>query len=416
MSRQPSSSLQQAGGPRICVLAGSFHPVVGGGEKHAFLLCRELARQGLNVVVLTRRRTKDLPSLERMAGFVVHRVRPTGFVRLGKYLMLCPALLWLLRRRHEYDVIYVCGLRVLGLAGVLAGLLTGKPCVLRSEAQGELSGEFIWSPLGSPPRPLVKLCCAPLVQLRNALLFKAAAFLSISEVISQEYMRCGVPAEKIVRITNGIDATLFAPVSTIQKMALRNRLGLPDKHIFAYSGKLNRGKGLEMLLQVWARLAAQRPDTHLVLVGSGGGQYLSCEDALREFVRARGLESRVTFTGYVQTVHEYVQAADAFVFPSESEALGLALLEALACRIPALASDIPGVTDIVQDGRNGRLVPAKNEQAWLETMCWVLDHPEQAHDLAAQGRRTVLERFSIAAVAAAHRNLFTELVAGSGTA
>lgn len=405
--------MDQAGVPRICVLAGSFHPVVGGGEKHAFLLCRELVRQGLNVVVLTRRRARDLPSLERMEGFVVHRIRPTGFARLGKYLMLSPALLWLMSHRHEYDVIYVCGLRVLGMAGVVAGLLTGKPCVLRSEAQGELSGEFIWSPLGSKPRPLVRLCCRPLVRLRNALLFKTAAFLSISEVISQEYTRCSVPAGKIVRITNGIDAELFAPVPAVQKSELRIRLGLPEKHIFAYSGKLNKGKGLEMLLQVWARLAALRPDVHLVLVGSGGGQYLSCEDKLREFVRARNLESTVTLTGYVQRVHEYVQAADVFVFPSESEALGLALLEAMACQVPAVASDIPGVTDIVLDGRNGRLVPAKDEQAWLEAMLWVLDHPRQAKYLAVQGRRTVLERFSITAVADAHKNLFTELASGA---
>jgi L-malate glycosyltransferase len=96
--------------------------------------------------------------------------------------------------------------------------------------------------------------------------------------------------------------------------------------------------------------------------------------------------------------------------------LGLALLEAMACEVPALASDIPGVTDIVQDGRNGRLVPAKNEQAWLEAMCWVLDHPQQAHDLATCGRRTVLERFSIAAVADAHKNLFTELAARGDSA
>jgi len=408
--------MDQARGPRICVLAGSFHPVVGGGEKHAFLLCRELVCQGLNVVVLTRRRTADLLPLEGMEGFIVHRVRPTGFARLGKYLMLGPVLLWLLRHRNEYDVIYVCGLRVLGMAGGLAGLLAGKPCVLRSEAQGELSGEFIWSPLGSRPRPLIKMCCAPLVRLRNVLLFKASAFLSISEVISQEYTRCNVSAEKIVQITNGIDAELFAPVSVVQKIALRGCLGLPDKQIFAYSGKLNRGKGLEMLLRVWARLAALRPDIHLVLVGSGGGQYLSCEDGLREYVRARNLESTVTFTGYVQTVHEYMQVADVFVFPSESEALGLALLEAMACEVPALASDIPGVTDIVQDGRNGRLVPAKNEQAWLEAMCWVLDHPQQAHDLATCGRRTVLERFSIAAVADAHKNLFTELAARGDSA
>ncbi|MDR0994457.1 MAG: glycosyltransferase, partial [Verrucomicrobiota bacterium] len=130
--------------PRVCVLTGSFHPVVGGGERHARLLCRELAARGLLVHVLTRRRTPESARREEMDGFTVVRVGPSGFSRLGKYLMLPAACFQLWRLRKKYDVVYVAGLRVLGWAGMLAQACLGKPCVLRAEARGEFSGEFIW--------------------------------------------------------------------------------------------------------------------------------------------------------------------------------------------------------------------------------------------------------------------------------
>lgn len=395
--------------PSVCLLISAFHPRVGGGETHARILGRELQRLGVAAVVVTRRHDAGLERRAVVDGVAVHRVGPAGHPRLGKYLMLLPALWKLIRLRRQFDVIYVCGLRVLGLAGVLAGLLLRKPCILRAEACGELSGAFIYdSPHGGTRwrgSAVVRLA----LRMRNAFFRRADRFLAISRVIRDEFLAAGVPEARIALITNGIEADAFAPATAQERAALRKAFNLPDAFLFAYAGKLNRGKGLEMLLRVWERVARQQPRAHLVLIGAGGTQFLSCEAELKAFVAGHGLGSSVTFTGYTSRVADHLRACDAFLFPSESEALGLALLEAMACGLPSIASATGGILDIVTDQQNGRLAPAGDEQAWLTAITELMARPDLARSWAEEGPRTVRERFTIRQVAMQHRDLFRSL-------
>ena len=398
--------------PRVCLLTGSFYPVVGGGETHARLLCAELRCRGMPVFVVTRRRLKTTPAFEVVDQTPVHRVPPAGVPRLGKYLMMLPAFVRLVRMRREYDVIYVCGLRILGIVGTLVAKVLGKRCVLRSESRGELSGAFIWERTDGRQNPLLKVLFAPAIWLRNLVLRKADAFLSISGVVREEYEACGVAASRIASIANGIDTSRFAPVAEGTRAAVRHRLDLSEGRLFVYTGKLNRGKGLEFLLRVWHRWVAAHPDCRLVIVGSGAQQFLSCERELRDYVQANSLASSVLFAGSVTNVHEYLQAGDFFLFPSESEALPLALLEALSTGLPVAASDIGGIRDIVTDGRDGRLAPPNDERAWLAALDELCGQPDRAREWGVRGRATVLDRFSIGIVADRHVALFRAVYAG----
>lgn len=392
--------------PKIWFLISSYYPTVGGGETHARLLARELAQRGWPITVLTRRRDRSWPAVEQLDGTTVRRVAPAGAPRLGKYLMLLPALWTLLRHRREIDVLYVCGLRVLGLAGMLFARLTGRAVILRAEACGEFSGDFIFN---SPHQARVhgKRLIRMLLRWRNRLYRKADNFLSISRVIHDEFTAGGIPADRIVHIPNGIDLAAFPPADAETKRRLRDQLGLPLRaFLFAYSGKLNRGKGLETLVRAWSRVRAVHTDAHLVLVGAGGQQFLSCEASLREEAAQRGLTSSITFTGYVTNVADYLRASDAFVFPSESEALGLALIEGMACGLPALGSATGGILDIIQDGQNGRLLPVGDESAWADAMLDLMARSEQRQAWAEAGRKTTRERFSIESAAAAHEKMF----------
>ena len=399
---------EQAQSLRVCLLIGSFHPVVGGGERHARDVSRELTRTGVPVRVLTRRSTPGLARIDSIDGVPVRRLPPSGSPRWGKYLMLLPALVALVRSRRDYDVIYVCGLRVLGIAGMLASRLVRKPCVLRSEACGELSGAFIWD---SPHRPRVALLRAPIrwmLALRNRLFSGAARFLAVSGVVRDEYLGCGVEAERIAVIPNGIDTQRFTPAPPEDRRALREELGLPqDGRVFSYAGKLDLGKGLEGLLRVWQQLAGEFCTAHLVLVGGGERHFLSCEPALKAFVVEHGLASRVTFTGYVDNVPDYLRVSDFFVFPSESESFGIALLEALACELPAVSTATGGAEEIITDGENGLLVPVGDEDALFSAMARLLREPDRAVEMGRRGRETVLSRFSMVRVAEEHRKMFS---------
>jgi glycosyltransferase involved in cell wall biosynthesis len=320
--------------------------------------------------------------------------------------MLGPVLGQLIARRRDYNLIVVSGLRLLGIPAMIAARLLGKRCILRSASCGELSGAFIWdSPhLRGQGRP--RRFFKALVGARNRLLLKADGFLGISRAIGEEYRACGVPDRKVAIVNNGTDTELFCPLAEAPRQDLRRRLGLPNRRMAAYSGKLNRGKGLDFLLEVWKEFSAAHPDAHLVLIGSGDGSFLSQEDELRRFVAAHALSGRVTFTGYVQNVHEYLQCADVFVFPSENESLSNALIEALACGLPCLASNIGGIPDTVRDAFNGRLLPVRDAAAWRAALEALWRERALAAQWGRQGRERVLERNSMPSVALRHLEFF----------
>jgi glycosyltransferase involved in cell wall biosynthesis len=215
-----------------------------------------------------------------------------------------------------------------------------------------------------------------------------------------------------VSVTNGIDVRRFYPPDVAEKTAMRKRMNIPRDHtVFVYTGKLNHGKGLDVLLKAWKRLmeSASRRDYLLLLVGSGGGRSLSCAEDLKRFVAENHLGDSVVFTGFVEYVEEYLKASDCFIIPSLSDGLGVSLLEALAAGLPAIVSDVGRARDVVTDGRNGLLVPVGDDRALVEKMRWVVSHPVEARELAHAGRESVIENFSISRIAGDYSRLFGQV-------
>ena len=153
----------------------------------------------------------------------------------------------------------------------------------------------------------------------------------------------------------------------------------------------------------------ERPNTHLVLVGSGQGFDMDIEGRLRSYVVENEMAGTVTFTGAVDNVGEYLQAADHFVLPSESEALPLSLLEAMACGLPSIATSVGGILDIIQDGDNGMLVPYEDTESLCAAFRALVDHEERTLRLGRRGRNTVLRRFDVDHIADRYIALFGEI-------
>jgi glycosyltransferase involved in cell wall biosynthesis len=384
---------------RLCLLTSTFHPFVGGGETHALLLGRALIKQGSNVVVITRRHDKSIPRKELIEGIPVYRVPPAGCKRIGKYLMLWPVLWKLIGLRKEYDLILVSGLRLLSFPALFISRILRKKCVLRAASCGELSGAFIWeSPHlqgGKKTASIFKL----IISIRNSFFLKADGFLAISKAVEQEYLDCGVPRSKIDTVNNGTDTDKYQAVSADEKAQLREKLGFPNCHIFSYSGKLNKGKGLDFLLELWKDFNSRNPKTHLILIGSGHNHFLSCEKELRTFVSINSLEESVSFTGFRQNVDEYLKLSDFFVFPSQNESLSNSLIEALSCGLPCLASNVGGIPDSVIDNFNGFLLPPTDKQEWIRAMETLLSDAKLAAKFSINARERILIRNSIESVA-----------------
>lgn len=339
----------------VCILSECAWPDIGGGVTQAMSLANGLIRNGFSVFFLTQTKGLRILRYECVGTVPIFRI-PTFSNRFGKYIMLVPVFFYLCKYKKKYNIIYVPGFRVLGVLGVICARLFRKKCILKAEGIGEFSGEvFRW---GSSVLkfPILYKITSIIIKIRNIILKKADRFIAISNVIKDEFTNSGVDPKDIVYIPNGIDMKRFHPVTNKDKYGLREKLNLPQgKKIFIYTGRLNKGKGLELLLRVWKQIIDSGRDVYLILAGSGSYQFLSVEDELKDFVCENKLEDRVRFTGYVDNIEEYLMASDIFIFPSETESFGCSVAEALACGLPVISTNVGGIPDIVKK-KDGILV------------------------------------------------------------
>jgi glycosyltransferase involved in cell wall biosynthesis len=313
-----------------------------------------------------------------------------------------------LREARRHDVLVVRGTRVLGLPGLVAARASGLGVVMQPETNGELSGEaWTWGKTwaAGPGGRLARGATA----VRNRWLRDADGFVAMSGAIRDEMLAAGIPGERVTLLRHGVDTERFRPAAPGEREALRERLGLPGGVLAVYSGRLLRGKGLETLLEAFAVVARENTDLNLALLGSGEGQALSVEDELRRSVAARGLADRVRFAGRVERVEDTLRSADLFVFPSIFEALGIALVEAAACGLPAVASRTGGIVDVVADGRSGRLVAPGDAPALADALRGLATDGALRAAMGREARAVALARFDERDGLGRYRALFREV-------
>jgi glycosyltransferase involved in cell wall biosynthesis len=396
--------------PRILYLTESFHPVLGGGERHVREVGSRLAASGFPVTVVARRGDLAWPAEETLDGMRVLRVQPAGTGRSRKYAMVLPAIEVLRRERNSYDVVIVPGTRVLGLPALLLARALRKRVVLQAEINGEMSGEiYTWGTAAH--RPAIRRVVGAGVALRNTLMRDADAWVAISQEIRRELLRAGVPESKAAYIPHAVDTSRFAPATAEERHTLRRRLGLPEgATLVAYTGRLLRGKGLETLVDAFAAVAPRHPRSHLLIVGSGAGQVLSVEQDLVARVRAAGLEERTTFTGRVECVEDYLRASDVFAFPSLFEALGLSLIEAAACGLACVGSRTGGIVDVIEQDASGFLCPPGDAAAFATALDALLADPARRHAFGRRGIEVARTRFDLTDSVSRYRALLASLL------
>jgi N-acetyl-alpha-D-glucosaminyl L-malate synthase BshA len=142
------------------------------------------------------------------------------------------------------------------------------------------------------------------------------------------------------------------------------------------------------VIEIFKRVREKTP-ARLIMVGDG-------PDRSRAAVLARtyGIDADVEFVGETHCVVDILSEADAFLLPSEMESFGLAALEAMACEVPVIASDIGGLREVIEDGRSGYLVPLGDVDAMATHALTILGDPELRARMGARGRGVAIEKFS----------------------
>lgn len=197
-------------------------------------------------------------------------------------------------------------------------------------------------------------------------------------------MSRGITQSRITVLHNGVRDLPLVPVGVA---ALREELNLREgERVIVSVGRLSHEKGQADLIRAFSSLRARG---RLVIVGDGPDR-----PSLERFTRALGLQRSVTFAGMRANVAPFYATADVFVLPSLSEGSPNALLEAMACSLPIVATRVGGVPEIASDGVTALLVPPRQPLAMAGAIARLLDDRALGAQLGAAARRRVLTDYT----------------------
>lgn len=293
------------------------------------------------------------------------------------YLPIFPARVRRKVRERNIELIHSHGVAMMGLRAVWASKALKLPLLLTYHTRVDEGARYVVRG-GAPEATLRKLIW---VNLRWYFR-RAHAVIAPSEQIRTHLLQKGNGwLQRCVVVPNGVDFERFAAPDA----GAIERYGLEDKTLFLTAGRIAFEKNLEVLVDAIPRIAQRVEDAHFVIAGKGPALA-----SYKELVKQRGLDDRVTFTGYVSDgeLAGLYRAAAAFVTPSSFETQGMVALEAMSFGTPIVCPSTGGFLDYVRDRGNGFLVEPGSVQGLVRGALDAVSAPQAlrmaARDTAAQ--------------------------------
>jgi glycosyltransferase involved in cell wall biosynthesis len=218
-----------------------------------------------------------------------------------------------------------------------------------------------------------------------------------------------VPPGKVRVILNGIDTASFQ--ARHEGNELRHELGIPiGAPVVGTVGRLTPVKQQDLLIRAFALVRQRVPEANLLLVGDG-----PLKTELQDVAKQLGVDRVTHFAGYQPEPQRYLHLIDVFALTSASEGIPQALLEASAAGIPAVASRVGGVPEVIDDGRTGFFFPSGDQYALTAHLVALLTNSNLARRMAEAARSRVESHFHIGRMAREYHQQFLELLTRKGS-
>jgi glycosyltransferase involved in cell wall biosynthesis len=228
--------------------------------------------------------------------------------------------------------------------------------------------------------------------------------VTVSRFVASYLAAAGVPAERMTTVATGIDFSRYDR-STVPGN-LRDELGLPaDSLLVGTVAILRAKKGHADILDAVPAVLERFPAAHFVFAGDGPQT-----DNLKARIAAEGLGGHVHLLGLRRDVTNVLASLDVFVLPTHQEALGTAFIEAGAMCLPAVATRVDGVPEVVIDGRTGLLVPDRDGKALVEPICRLLADPALRRQMGSAANEHVRQAFARETMAAGMEAVYRRLL------
>jgi len=386
---------------RVLLLNYEFPPMGGGAGCATFEIACHLVAKGCEVDVVTSGMAGQA-AVETIKGFRVHRVasrrrsiQECGVLGAWTYVAAAQPVFRRLLRARRYDIIhYFFGLPT----GALALCTPGAghvPCLVSLRGSDVPGYDTVNRTLRAAHRVLL-----PLTHRiwRNAdrLVANSYGLRTLAEHV--------VSNKPIEVIPNGVDCAMFSPRR--HSAAEETRSGASSTIYILAVARLIPRKGLDDLLRAVAMLEDIR--IQLAIQGLGGES-----QRLQELAISLGVHPQVTFAGFLDREHlpPVYQAADIFVLPSHSESCAMALLEAMACGLPVVATAVGGTVEHVLEGVNGFLVPPGQPAALAAALRKLIDDPQLRQMMGERNARTMQEAYSWQGITDQYLTVYQQIVA-----
>jgi N-acetyl-alpha-D-glucosaminyl L-malate synthase BshA len=209
---------------------------------------------------------------------------------------------------------------------------------------------------------------------------------AISEHLRQRTVDAFGITREIEVIRNFVNCDLYTHDDELIAK-LRPQFGRPDERLLVHLSNFRPVKRVLDVIEIFALIAAQIP-ARLLLIGDGPER-----SAAEYLAKRRGIIHRVDFVGKQDNVNELLSLADLMLMPSEMESFGLAALESMACRVPALATSVGGVPELIENGVNGLLFDVGDVPAMAAAAIHLLSDPGRLAEMSQAARRTAQDHF-----------------------
>ena len=388
---------------KVLMVISQFYPIVGGAEKQAFILAKELAAKGIAVKVVTgwwnlrSRRRETIDRIEVFRNFSCWGMLGIRGIRvLGGLIYMLSLTFYLLLHRREYDIIHVHQ----ALYPAFISLLIGKR-ILRK-------GVLVKAASSGKTNDIKLLREFPTGRLQSRYLLRnVGPLVAVSQRTENDFREFGIPSSRIVRIPNGVE---ISRERSFQNEKVGN---------VVTATRFSKEKGVDVLLRAWVRVVSGEKGVRLTLIGEG-----PLESEMKEIAESLGIRQDVEFTGFVANVGEYFENSDIFVLPSRAEGMSNALLEAMSYGIPCIATCVGangellgagGQNDLIPTegfkiGKNGLLVNPEDIIGLAEAILYFIRNPSVREEMGKKARAFVLENYSIDLIATEYVALYESML------
>jgi len=363
---------------KIALLTEKYTPDIGGLAISTGRLARLLSSAGHQVCVFGP--TSNLPASEKrtLTSDDVSITRFGAYKRMDDTLVDWFELLVEEHKREPFDILHGYFLPQAGFVAAYAGKYLDIPNVV------SIRGNDIERAAFDPSK-----FSHVMYALQNA----SAVTANASELVKKT--RAFIDRD-VILIPNGIEAERFKPMQ--KNIALADGLGLTSKAhkdalVIGFVGELREKKGLKTLLIGYAQINQKHPTSLLIV-----GEVRAGEDKNTfEEIKSSIPNANIVVTGTIshKDIPAYYSLMDIFVHPSLRDGMPNALLEAMACEKPIVATPVGGIMDVIQDGKNGLFINPDDVNGFANVVIKILSEPKKRANLGKEARKTVTKEFTL---------------------